>query len=205
MNFQSLSAHVAKRIGQRDAVRELLRSLQIQLENLKMEEIRIQKAATVIQAVAKMTQDQLELRISSTCSTALTSVMDQPYEFQIKFVTKRNRLEAEIAFVRDGQQLSPMDQCGGGAADIASFALRIALWSISANKPRATIICDEPFRNLSKDNQIKMSELLKTLSTQLDLQFIVISHEATIIESADRVIEVTNHQGTSQVKYELQN
>ena len=167
-------------------------SLEKEQEKLKYNKDRYEcglKATVVAQEVAKRTQQKLEFHISSVVTMALAAVFPDPYEFKIDFVSRRNRTECDLLFVGDGWEAHPMNCSGGGPKDVASFALRCAFWSL--NKTRATIVLDEPFRYLSRDLQPKAGELLRILSDNLGIQFIVTTHVNDITEVADRVFEVT--------------
>lgn len=53
------------------------------------------KARSVVQIVAEQTQKKLEYHISNLVSMALASVFPEPYVFNLRFVQKRNKTEAE--------------------------------------------------------------------------------------------------------------
>jgi DNA repair exonuclease SbcCD ATPase subunit len=157
-----------------------------------------EKARLIVQAVANKVQKDLEYRITNIVTMALSAVFTDPYEFKVEFVTRRNQTECDMYFVRDGNDCDPMDSSGGGALDIASLALRMAIWSIK--KTRAIMILDEPAKFLSRDMQDKASEMLKELSDKLGIQMVVISHIPEMISAADRVINVENINGVSKVR-----
>jgi len=163
----------------------------------------IDEAQEIIQRVAKDTQNNFVCRIADVVSTALDAVFGaDAYEFSLEFVQKRGKTEVEIAFVRDDSKIDPLSASGGGAVDVASFALRVAVWSLLKNSGRPvldTIILDEPFRFLSRDLQPLAGSMLKTLSKKLGLQFVMVTHNPDLIESADMVFEVTNKNGESHV------
>ena len=158
-----------------------------------------EKAQIVIRTVAQATQQELEYHISDIVSLALSAVFDDPYELKLDFVIRRGKTEADINFSRNGELVKPMYASGGGAVDIASFALRVALWSLSQPKTRNTLILDEPTRNLSLDLQSKAGEMLKQISEKLNLQIIMISHVPDLIESADKVFNVELKKGVSKI------
>ena len=159
----------------------------------------LDEAKVVAQTVAQQTQAQLEYCISELVTLALEAVFDEPYKLKLEFVLKRGRTEAVIEFERDGETLDPMTASGGGAVDVASFALRIALWSLSQPRSRNSILLDEPFRFLSRELQPKAGAMLKMLAERLGLQFIVVTHNQALIESADRVFVTTIDKGVSNV------
>ena len=110
-----------------------------------------EEAQIIIQNVAQKTQQELQYRLSDLCSLALKAVFANPYKLTVEFEIKRGKTECKLSFEKNGELFSPMDSSGGGAIDIASMALRIAIWSITSPKTRNTLILDEPFRFLSEE------------------------------------------------------
>lgn len=155
------------------------------------------QARTVLQSIAKQTQSKLEFHISGLVTTALAAVFDEPYEFIARFVEKRNRTECDLIFRKNGRECDPFSASGGGVIDVASFALRVSVWSIK--KTRNILILDEPFKFVSVDLQPKCSEMMKELSKRLKLQMLMVSHLPNIINAADCVIYVKQEKGVSSV------
>jgi DNA repair exonuclease SbcCD ATPase subunit len=152
--------------------------------------------------VAEETQKKIEYQISNLVSLALSSVFPDPYEFKLRFVMRRNKTEADLLFIKRGNEGKPIDVSGGGALDVASFALRIAVWSI---KPTNNVIIqDEPFHFLSRNLQAKCSQMIKMINQKKisgkRLQFIIVSHIPEITEAADCVFNITYENGISIVK-----
>lgn len=147
-------------------------------------------AKELVLDVAQRTQANIGQRISDLVSLALASVFDTPYEFQVEFVQRRGVTEADLWFVRDGNKIEPLGASGGGPIDVASLALRLAVWTL--NKTTPVFILDEPFRNLSSDLHHKAGLLLQELSTKLGVQIVMVSHNPQIIAGADRVFRFEN-------------
>lgn len=156
------------------------------------------EARKLIQAAATITQQQLEAHISHIVTLALSSVFDDPYKFKVQFISRRNTTECDLFFEKDGRLMNPLTSTGGGAVDIASFALRVAYITIKNN--RRVLILDEPFKNLSFDLQEYASEMLKKISNDLGIQIIMNSHIPPIMSSADKIFKVTQKGGISKVK-----
>ena len=158
------------------------------------------KARSVVQIVAEQTQKKLEYHISNLVSMALASVFPEPYVFNLRFVQKRNKTEAELVFTKNGNETDDiLNSGGGGVADIASIALRISLWSIKKTRP--TLILDESLKFLhSPEYQEKASQMLKEVSQKLGLQIIMVSDQKNLLEYADKVISVVNKNGTSMIE-----
>jgi hypothetical protein len=138
----------------------------------------------LIQRAVSLTQEQLKYKISNIVTQALSLVFPDPYEFKVEFVERRNSTECDLLFSRGGEDYDPLESAGHGAADVASFTLRISYWLLSATAP--FILLDEPFRHLSEDMQPAAAEMLRMLAKEFDLQFLIVSHEEEITNCADR-------------------
>lgn len=158
------------------------------------------KARVIVQTVAETTQKRIEYHISSLVSTALAAVFPNPYTFDLKFVQRRNKTEADLVFSKNGNATSDiLNNGGGGVADIASLALRIALWSLRKTAP--IFILDEPDKFIhSPIYQEKASQMIKELSSKLEFQTIIISDQSHIISAADNVINIENINGEAKVR-----
>ena len=182
----------------RDRVIQDLATARAEKEQAEIRHDYATKARVVIQRVAQKTQQKLEYHISNLVTLAEASVFPDPYEFQVEFVQRRNRTECDLWFVKGEEKMDGLKSVGGGVLDVASFALRCAFWSLKKTRP--VIILDEPFRFVSVDLQLKCPEMLKAISQKLGIQVIMVSHLPRIIGHADKVFEVTQNNGISEVE-----
>jgi len=198
--IKELRSRIDQEKGKRDEVNRSFLELDSRRKELKKSVRRSEEAQAIIQKVAKDTQSQLEIHISDIVTMALETIFDDPYEFRIEFVVKRNKTECELIFEKDGVKIHPLSASGGGVIDTASFALRIALWTLQTPRSRNTIILDEPFKFLSKDLLPRACDLLQELQKKLNLQFIIVTHLDELAECADKTFEVRIKKGVSKIK-----
>ena len=163
----------------------------------------LQEARIIIAETGKVTQTQLKILIEEMVTTALHSVFEEDYQFVINFDIKRNRPEAKISLKIRGEEADPKDSVGGGVLDIASFALRVVLYSIQNPKSDNVLILDESFKFLH-GNIENVSKMLKELSKKLNIQFIIVSQIEELSENADKVFLVT-HNGKYSIVKEINN
>jgi len=164
---------------------------------------RVEEAREIIQTIAKITQEQLEYQISELGTLALETVFDDPYALQLHFELKRGRSEAVLEFVRNELSLSPLESTGGGAADVASFALRISLWTLIEKGVRPVFFLDEPFKNIndpSRGMHKKAAEVVKMVCDKLGLQILMVTLLPELIEKADKTFHVSKVDGVSKVR-----
>jgi len=164
----------------------------------------IAEAQAIIQTVSQATQKELEFHIADLVSLALEAVFPDPYSFYIEFTLRRGKSEADLLFSRSNSKeeikVHPLLASGGGPSDVASFALRVALWSLERPRNRGCLVLDEPFKFLSRGLQERASRMVADIAKRLKIQFIIVTHEETLIEAADRVFEVTQKNGISKVE-----
>lgn len=148
-----------------------------------------EKAQCIVQAVAEAVQEAAHQQIACVVTRCLKAVFgDEGYEFQIEFVRKRGRTEANLYFVRDGLQLG-MEAVGGGVVDVAAFALRLASLALSLPRRRKLLIADEPFRFVSKEYRPQVKALLETLAEEMGLQIVMVTHSPDLV--CGKVIEIS--------------
>lgn len=198
--IQTLRNKLEQEKGRRDQLNQTSLTLRGKIRDAKRLIRRHEQAREIIREVGLKTQEELSYHISDITSLALEAVFDDPYELVAEFVQRRNKTECDLYFARDEMKVDPITASGGGAVDVASFALRIAAWSMMVPRRRNVIILDEPMRFLSEDRQEQASLMIKELSTRLGLQFIIITHEQNLATSADRVFQVSKRGAVSKVK-----
>ena len=179
-------------------IKDVKKTLLTVRRNLKLNE----KAREVIKIVGLKTQQQLQFRISNLTTLALMGVFDDPYDLVVEFIERRNKTECDLYFERNGCRVSPLSAAGGGAVDVAAFALRTASWSMKRPRTRPVLFLDEPFRFLSINHLPKAGEMIKQISEKLNLQIIMVTHLDDLVENADRVFRVTMKNGKSIVEVE---
>ena len=197
--IQHLRNHLERQKGQRIQIESSINRIGKEIKESGRDLRRHEQAREVIREVGLKTQQQLQYHISDITSLALEAVFSDPYTLIAEFIQRRNKTECDLFFSRDGNKVDPLSASGGGAVDVASFALRVASWSMQRPKSRSTLILDEPLRFLSADHQEQASVMIKELSKKLGIQFIIITHEPILASYADKVFETKIRKGITQV------
>ena len=169
------------------------------LDTLAEQKVNHVEAREYIIKAAQLTQENLEKHLSSIVTKALEIVFEEEApKFIVRFTPKRNTSECEMYFSDDGvNEMDPLDSCGFGAVDVASFALRISIWALGKSRP--TIIVDEPFRNLDSERMPRASEMVKILSEELGIQMIIVTHEEDLQANSDKVFIVSKNKDGSTI------
>tara|TARA_R110000824_G_scaffold89967_7_gene220176 strand:+ start:584 stop:1150 length:567 start_codon:yes stop_codon:yes gene_type:complete len=167
---------------------EIVKTEKRNLKTSEQSEQDLNSAQEIIQTVSKTIQENAHSKIASVVSRCLESVFDEPYKFQISFERKRGKTEAKISFVRDEVEVDPMTASGGGVVDVAAFALRLSCLMLSVPPVRKTLILDEPFKFVSQNYRDRIRELLESLSEDLKVQIIMVTHIPEI--ESGKIIEI---------------
>jgi DNA repair exonuclease SbcCD ATPase subunit len=199
MDLQTARRKLENVKGAKEETRRLVESTKTEIIELERSFNFHEKAREIVREVGMKTQQQLQYHISDITSLALESIFDDPYELKVEFVERRNKTECDLLFVKNGEAMKPIDSSGGGTVDVASFALRIASWSMERPHTRNVIMLDEPLRFLSVDLQERASRMIKELSNKLGLQFIIVTHEEELAVYADKEFNVAIRNGISKV------
>ena len=198
-NIQSLRNHLEQQKGKKAQIQKSITTLKQSVKEDGRELLRHEQAREVIREVGLKTQQQLQIHIADITSSALEAIFENPYKLVAEFVQRRNKTECDLFFERDGNRVDPLSASGVGAVDVASFALRVASWSMQCPQSRPTLILDEPLKFLSDNYQEKASIMLKEISQKLGIQFIIVTHEPILTACADKVFEVKIQKGITQV------
>lgn len=200
MTTQQLRQELERRKGQRDRIQQDLERTEEVVRKLILQARYCEEAQTIIQNVAQLTQAELEYHVSELVTLAMAAVFEDPYSLEVEFVQRRGRTETDLWFVRNDSKIDPLSASGGGAVDVASFALRVALWSLAPVRTRNVLILDEPLHFLKGEVlPEKGSTMIKEISEKIGLQIIMVSHIPDQIEGADRVFNVSMSSGVSKV------
>lgn len=156
--------------------RQSVIKLKKQLKENKEKIFDLLEAQKIFQITAKGLQHKVHSQISSLVSKCVSAVFGSSYGFRINFVEKRGKTEAELQLIKDNCVCDIINENGGGVVDIVSFALRLSTLLLTRPSPRKIMILDEPFKFVSKKYRDRVNELLRQLSDDLDVQFIIVTH-----------------------------
>lgn len=203
-SIQDIRNKLEQQKGRQQQITRSIAESERKLKVYARELSRHERAREFIREVGLKTQQQLQYHISDITSLALESVFNNPYSLIAEFVQRRNKTECDLYFEREGDKVDPLSASGGGAVDVASFALRVASWSMEHPKSRNVMILDEPFKHLKgEEANLQVLEMVRELSRKLNMQIIMISDERIsredIIANADKVFETKIRKGITTV------
>lgn len=142
----------------------------------------------ILQQLAASVQQTAHTQIANIVSKCLGTVFEDPYEFRVVFEEKRGKTEARLVFVKNGEEHEPDADVEGGVVDVAAFALRTAKLMMQKPRVRPVLFLDEAFRMVDRVNAGRVRGLLESLSEELNLQVIQVTHNPVL--RAGKVVEL---------------
>lgn len=156
--------------------RGTVKKLRAEREALKVTEKRLrslEEATRLVQSVAERIQNRAHTRIARIVTRCL-SVFEDGYTFRILFSRARGKTEARMLFERDGMEVDPVGASGLGVVQVAAFALRLAVLCMTSQS--RIVVMDEPFYWVKSTHIPALRSLIRNLSQELGIQFIVVTH-----------------------------
>lgn len=148
-----------------------------QLESARLALTDAAAARDLVQRLAVDAQVRAHRQVAAVVTECLRAVFGAAaYEFRVRFERRRGKTEADLVFVRDGQEFDPVGSTGGGVVDVGAFALRLAALILGRPAYRRVLLLDEPMKHLSRDHAPRVRELLERLCADLNMQIVLVTH-----------------------------
>jgi DNA repair exonuclease SbcCD ATPase subunit len=174
--------------------KQLLEELEEHKKLLLINNKKYQTAVDVqvmFQETIKSIQNKLKFFIDDINQQAL-NITFPGYKFHMDFTIKNNVSHAGIYVENHGKPQKPMASNGGGLGNV--IALCSQMGSKKMTNTRDVIFADQPMKDVSPGNKEELvMEMLKTLTKDMGIQYIMISHITSQIEAADKTIKVSIH------------
>ena len=137
----------------------------------------VEEARRICQDVAQTIQRQAHHQIEKIVSLCLQTIFGNDYSFEILFVKKRGRTEAQLNLKYKEHVIeNPLDASSGGVLDTCGFALRLAVLMLEKPQCRKLLVLDEPFKNLHGiEYRERIGMLLMKLSEDFKVQIIMVT------------------------------
>lgn len=129
---------------------------------------------------------------------AINEVFGFDYKFSIE-VSSEKRVLTKFKLIKpDGMELDIMESCGGGIVDVVAFVLKALMLASIRPRRQSVMFMDESFAHVSEEYVPKVAALLKSLSAQLNMKFLLVTHQSTFLDVATHGYELSK-SGNSTV------
>jgi len=180
-----------------------------QLDTLEKEIIKLAETATLAQDGLDFLEDlangrrgQMKGKIEGIITEAMKLIYDDSYSAELTYSVKNNRSHLEIEMLRQtakGEVQRNMDGFGGGMADTISMPMRLMVL-MGAKQTDKVCILDECWKHIDPERVELVAKFVRILADRLGIQVVFLTHHPLMRDFADRVTEVTEVNGKSEIE-----
>jgi DNA repair exonuclease SbcCD ATPase subunit len=190
-----------KLIASFDNLKKSRESLGKTISDLKSGVELLQTSTDFLFSFSEFTRNKVKEKLESLANSALSCIFpDKTLEFKVLPNKTKKGLNYDLYIETDGVITPLFDAKGGGVLDVVALSLRVSFVRFFSGKLRQVIILDEPFKNLDSYRVNFAIEWLKTVSKELEMQFIIITHIKSLIEKADKGFHFVLKNGETNVE-----
>lgn len=182
---------LAQRIGEARVVKGRIDDLTEEVETLGQEMELMGKTSAVLHELSTAVQERFLNAIEKLISEGLTAVFEVPIIFRIKSTTRNRQVNLDFELENeDGTTTDLLDARGGGLISLCGVLLRVVMVRLMSDRVRQIMILDEPLAMLSAEYVPAAGELIQKLSSELDIQVIMVTHQPEFMDTADIAYEL---------------
>lgn len=130
---------------------------------------------------------------------AIKEVFGFEYRFVIEVSSDKRVLTKFKLVKQDGMELDIMESCGGGIVDVVAFVLKALMLASIRPRRDAVMFMDESFAHVSEEYVPKVASLLKSLSDQLNMKFLLVTHQHTFLDVATNGYELVKKGNATEL------
>jgi len=208
IRIAKISEKLNRKLGQREA-------LQAALQKVLNEQIVNQEALQIIEQVRKLleifiksTEARMRSYIEPIVNEALKFVFNQNLYFHVYLASRRNQVEADFIILRSEadeetyqkfilepvKYAIPLEQLvkerknlddiyGGAVSQVLSLILVLVFAELL--KVKGAIWLDEPSSAVHSEYNLKLGQLVSSLSRRFDRQYVIVTHSAEFASYSD--------------------
>lgn len=201
--IESLKDEVNRQRAEKVSVDRRLKKLNDEVFVLNHHAEDLEKIHAVITKYVQTYQESFLQHIEGVVTKGLQAIFEEPMVFRVEQIVTGKRLEVKFwlstQFGVETLETSIMDSRGGGVGAVIGFLLRVSIILLMP-KQRKILLLDETFAQLSAEYLPNLSEFIRQLVDQSDIQIIMVTHQEELAESADVCYHVSHNGYKTEVK-----
>lgn len=197
-SYSELRANYDRLKARSTEIEALLLSKEIRARELKSRIKGLEDTKSVLNQAIKLTNETFKTKLETIATSAIQRIFKRPIRLVVEYAVRSYGIETKLLIMENDNILDPESDMGGSIIEVISIVLRIVLWQMSSDNIRNVIILDEPFRWAGKLIDL-IGQILVELSESLNLQFIIVTHDDSLVDIANRVIQIERQGTTSKI------
>ena len=206
--IQKLDKEVTRRSTELSIYQKQLDDRQAAIVALMAKEGQYKQVSLLFNEVFNMLRESMKHSIENVITVALQDILqDRSMKFIMKSCERHNKIVTDFMIQKetDGEivEFDPMNEMGGGIADILCLALRVVCLTLQKTKLSQILILDEALTSLSNfshDTIERTAKWLRSICETNDIQLIMVTQKEAITEVTHKSFKVLNNNGVSHVE-----
>ena len=195
IKLKSLKSDIDSLDGKSELLNEQIVNASKEIDDLNSNKELYKKSVELLVLTQQANEENIKRGFETIVTQALHYILGQEHSFELEFNRRGNLQEMNFNIVTPNckKALDPIETTAGGALDIVSLALRIALMELSRPKVGGFLIIDEGFKQLHPippKYLINASKFVQAINKRIGRQVIMITGRPELIENAQNVIEL---------------
>lgn len=201
VDLVQLRSNVDALKGQREALRSRLTQTAEELVRLRSEEDVLNEALVVFrQLVDNEVAGAIHI-LQRLQTEGLKAVFkDQDLSVRADVQTQRGKVSVDLVTIQEvgGRVIegSSSDSFGGAVQTVQSILMRVIVLHLKGLRP--VLFLDESLPALDASYAANMGQFLTTLCDRLDMDILLVTHNATLVESAQRAYRIEKRNGVAK-------
>ncbi len=192
--FRERSNELHQRQAEFKLLSEQREEEQAKVDNRLKSKLFFEQVIDILSKTSDKARETGRLRMEKVATKALQSIFGPSFEAEIEIVPDYGGKPGAFFYVKtqnpDGTVIrnEPQESRGGGVNDIYASALQVATMVVY-NDPKimGPILLDEPGKHVSEDYIIKYGEFLAFISKTFGRQITMVTHQAHLAQTADKM------------------
>ena len=198
-SIDALRSKVDRAVGRREAVETELRDTHARIKVLEREETLCGLAATYIR---KLIDEEVTLGVKAVerlLTEGLQAVFtDQDLRVKAEVDVQRGKVAVNLLTCQknqDGSEVEGLgsDAFGGAVTTVQSILLRVII--VLRRGLRPVLLLDESLPAFDANYVSNMGNFLKTLCARVGMDILLVTHNASLVEAADKAYRIKKSNG----------
>lgn len=195
---ENLKEKLNREIGKREQLEKQVEEQQERVATLSSTLDVTQETVQLLTALADQRRDYMKSKVEDLVTFGISAVFGIPYQFFFEVDENRGLRSMTPKVSLNGEVMDIVNAHGGGLVVVIGFLLRVVTLALLGNKYKVMLL-DETFSHVSEVYLEPLSMLIKTVTSRLGIQIILVSHQEILTAAADKVYEVRLVNGSAQV------
>lgn len=197
--YDELSSSVDLLRGRKVELENILKNQLLRTDVVKTEVELLDQVRILYQKTSTLLRVKISERFADLATQALRYIFQRDdLEFLVELSIKANLPTASFFVVVGEHKVNPKEALGGSIYEVIGVCLRLVCLEVFGLK--GPLILDEPLRSVDETNLQNALEFILQYCRQTNRQLIVVTHNDQIARSADKLFEVTQEGGISNVE-----